>query len=275
MIFAPRSWPSSPGFATTTRIFRFTSGKYMSVRLKVIGSSPAWPNPGGAHSGYLLEAADNRLLLDCGPGVLARLRETEAWPRIDAIAITHFHLDHWGDLVPWVWGSMYRSQNGRVPRPALWVHAGGREQLEALGSRLGFPDMFERRFLLREYRDGEPFSVAPFEITPVRLPHYTLETYGFRVACEGTTVAYSGDSAPSERLEHLARDADLFVCEATLDRGEDDGLPRGHLSLEEAVAAYRASGARRLLVTHRPAELPVDDGLELAFDGLVISLNVE
>ena len=78
----------------------------MSVRLAVIGSSPAWPNPGGAHSGYLLEAGGKRLLLDCGPGVLPRLREREPWPHVDAIAITHFHLDHWGDLVPWVWGTI-------------------------------------------------------------------------------------------------------------------------------------------------------------------------
>jgi ribonuclease BN (tRNA processing enzyme) len=71
------------------------------VRLTVIGSSPAWPNPGSAHSGYLLQADGCRVLLDCGPGVLGRLRENAEWPDVDAIAITHFHLDHWGDLVPW------------------------------------------------------------------------------------------------------------------------------------------------------------------------------
>ena len=73
----------------------------------MVGCSPAWPNPGGAQSGYLVEG-EGRLLLDCGPGVLSRLREAdEGWPRVDAIAITHFHLDHWGDIVPWVWGRMY------------------------------------------------------------------------------------------------------------------------------------------------------------------------
>ena len=256
----------------TTRIFRATSGKYMSVRLHVIGSSPAWPNPGGAHSGYLLEADGQRLLLDCGPGVLSRLRLTEAWPHLDAIAITHFHLDHWGDLVPWVWGSMYRSENGPVARPVLWVFEGGREYLEKLGGRLGFPDMFDRVFDLHEYADGRPFTAAGFEVTAVRLPHYTLETYGFRAERDATTLAYSGDSAPSDRLSELARNADLFVCEATLLRGEDDGLPRGHLSLDEAVAAFEAAGARRLLVTHRPAELPVAEGLEFAYDGLELTV---
>ena len=260
--------------AITTRIFRSTDSKYTKVKLKVIGSSPAWPNPGGAHSGYLLESGNDRLLLDCGPGVLARLREEDEWPRVDAIAITHFHLDHWGDLVPWVWGSMYHATNGKAPmRPALWVYEGGRAHLEQLGSRLGFPDMFERQFDLVEYRAEEPFEAAGFEVTALRLPHYTLETYGFRVSRAGVIVAYSGDSGPSARLAELARDADLFVCEATLLRGEDDGLPRGHLSLDEALAAHRASNARRLLLTHRPAELPLENGFELAYDGLELELS--
>ena len=246
----------------------------MAVQITVIGSSPAWPNPGGAHSGYLFDAGDGRLLVDCGPGVLPRLREQEPWPHIDAIAITHFHLDHWGDLVPWVWGSFYLRSNGEGPgRPDLWVHHGGRSHLELLGTRLGFPDMFERAFVLHEYEDGVPFTAAGFEVTPVRLPHYTLETYGFRVAGDGRTVAYSGDSAPSEDLVALARDADLFICEATLERAELDGEPRGHLSAEEAISAFEESHARRLLLTHRPYELEDPVGVELAFDGLELTVD--
>jgi ribonuclease BN (tRNA processing enzyme) len=242
----------------------------MKVRLTVVGSSPAWPNPGGAQSGYLLEG-DGRLLLDCGPGVLARLRESESWPDVEAIAITHFHLDHWGDLVPWVWGTMFGLGNARE-RPVLWVYRGGRERLRDFGARLGLETMFEDCFEVEEYTDDAPFSAAGLEVTALRLPHYGLETYGFRVSNGDRTVAYSGDTGPSERLAELAHDADLFVCEATLERAELDGTPRGHLSAEEATAAFAASGARRLLITHRPNELPLDGRLELAYDGLVLDL---
>ncbi|TMK95279.1 MAG: MBL fold metallo-hydrolase, partial [Actinobacteria bacterium] len=86
------------------------------------------------------------------------------------------------------------------------------------------------------------------------------------------TLAYSGDTGPSEKLVDLARDADLFLCEATLERGALDGEPRGHLDIGEAVAAYEASGAKRLLVTHRPDELPLDDGLERARDWMELEL---
>jgi ribonuclease BN (tRNA processing enzyme) len=247
----------------------------MSVRLEVIGSSPAWPNPGSAHSGYLLESQGRRLLLDCGPGVLPRLRERETWPRLDAIAITHFHLDHWGDLVPWVWGAMFRSNgaDGAAGRPRLLVHPGGRERLRTFGEELGFPDMFDWVFDVDEYPAETPVEVAGFTLTALRLPHYTLETYGFRVEADGTRFAYSGDSGPSERLAELATGADLFVCEATLLTGEADGLPRGHLSVEEAVEAFESSGARRLLLTHRPSELETPAGFELAYDGLELDVG--
>jgi len=241
------------------------------VRLTVIGSSPAWPNPGSAHSGYMLQADGSRVLLDCGPGVLGRLREHSEWPDVDAIAITHWHLDHWGDLVPWVWGSFYRRGHDDI-RPALWVYRGGRAFLEELGSRLGFPDMFERTFTLSEYDGDTPFEAAGHEVIPMRLPHYRLETYGFRVTNGAATLAYTGDTGPSKRIADLARDVDLFVCEATLETGEADGEPRGHLSAEEALESYAASGARNLLLTHRPSELPTPEGIALAYDGMEVEV---
>jgi ribonuclease BN (tRNA processing enzyme) len=242
------------------------SGEDTGVKLTVVGCSPAWPNPGGAQSGYLVEGP-GRLLLDCGPGVLARLRETEGWPRVDAIVITHFHLDHWGDLVPWVWGTMYGLGHDG-DRPELWLPLGGDEKLREFGTRLGTGDMFERTFALRGYEGDRPFEAAGLTVTAIRLPHYRLETYGLRVTNGDRTLAYSGDSGPSERLAELAREADLFVCEATLETPDADGDLRGHLAPDEMLEAFHASGARRLLVTHRPRELPLDDKLELAHDGL-------
>jgi ribonuclease BN (tRNA processing enzyme) len=244
----------------------------MGVNLTVVGCSPAWPNPGGAQSGYLVNGTGS-VLLDCGPGVLARLRTRASWPKVDAIVITHFHLDHWGDLVPWVWGSMYLQGRGDAPaRASLWVPPGGIAQLEAFGSRLGFPDMFERVFGVHEYMPDEPFEAAAHTVVATQVPHYRMEAYALGIADGERTLAYSGDSGPSDALAELARDVDLFVCEATLLRGELDGEPRGHLALDETLETFEASGAKRLLVTHRPAELPSDSGLEFAYDGLELTI---
>jgi ribonuclease BN (tRNA processing enzyme) len=238
------------------------------VQVTVIGCSPAWPNAGGAQSGYLVEG-DGRLLLDCGPGVLARLRASEGgWPRVDAIAITHFHLDHWGDLVPWVFGASFGP--GRdVPKPELWLPPGGSDRLRRYGDQMSFAPQLDTAFAVREYVEGEPFRAAGFDVTALRLEHYSELTFGLRVSNHSSTLAYSGDTGPSGGLADLARNADVFLCEATL--GEPEPAERGHLSEDEAVDAFRASGAKRLVVIHRPDELPLDSSLERAADGDVLT----
>jgi ribonuclease BN (tRNA processing enzyme) len=241
------------------------------VKLTVVGSSPAWPNPGGAQSGYLVENEGGRLLLDCGPGVLPRLRSAEGWPVVDAIAITHFHLDHWGDVVPWVWGLQFGPAVDLDP-PELWLPPDGRETLARLGEHLGKRDMFETAFKVKEYADGVPFTAAGSTVTARRVLHYEMLAFGFRVSHNGTTLAYSGDSGPSDALPELARGADLFLCEATLLAPNPEGGTRGHLAAAEARDAFEASGAKRLLLTHRPAERPLEAGYEQVYDGFEVEL---
>jgi len=241
------------------------------VKLTVVGCSPAWPNPGISHSGYLVEG-EGRLLLDCGPGVLADLRARDGgWPKVDAIAITHWHLDHFGDLVPWVWGHLF-GLGLEDEMPELWVPPGGNDQLTAFGTQFGTPDMFERVFQIREYEERVPCAAAGFELSAFKVPHYLIDTYAFRVTNGTRVLTYSGDSAPSEQLVEAARDADLFVCEATLATSNSDAKPRGHVSAEEAIAAFKASGAKRLLLTHRPQELPVEGDWEQAEPGMQLEV---
>ncbi|HUJ54569.1 MAG TPA: MBL fold metallo-hydrolase [Gaiellaceae bacterium] len=238
------------------------------MRLRVVGCSPAWPNPGGAQSGYLVEADGRRLLLDCGPGVLPRLRQEEPWPRLDAIVITHFHLDHWGDLVPWAFGGLFGA-GSEVEPPELWLPHGGRETVHGLDPVL-YANAILELFSIHEYEEGTPFRAAGFEVVAYRMLHYALESYGLRVANGTRTLAYSADSAPCDGLVELARDADLFLCEATLSQPEH-GL-RGHLTADEAIEAHDASGAKRLVIIHRPNELPLPEGVERAHDGLELDV---
>jgi ribonuclease BN (tRNA processing enzyme) len=157
-----------------------------------------------------------------------------------------------------------------LPAPELWVPPGGRTTLREIGQRLGFPDMFEKAFGVSEYEDGGSFEVAGMTITARRVLHYELLAFGFRVSCDGKTMAYSGDSGPSDQLAELARDADLFLCEATLLEPNPEGGVRGHLAANEAQEAFEAAGAKRLLLTHRPKERPLESEFEQVYDGQVI-----
>jgi ribonuclease BN (tRNA processing enzyme) len=237
------------------------------VRLTVIGCSPAWPNPGGAHSGYLLEAGGDRLLLDCGPGVLSRLLVDEAWPQLDAIVLSHLHLDHAGDLVAWLWGSLSGPGRGSTG-PELWLPSGGREEL----NRLASVDTMARVFSLHEYDEDKSFAAGGFALSARRVLHYGHNAFALRVERDGVVLAYSGDSAVSDVLVDVARDADLFLCEATLAEPELTE-PVGHMTADDALQLARRANARRLLLTHRPIDRPVPGGAEAAYDGLVVELS--
>jgi len=243
------------------------------MRLRVIGCSPAWPNPGEAQSGYLVEEDGRRLLLDCGPGVVERLRALESggWARVDAIVISHLHHDHWGDLVSWVWGNL-AGPGKELELPELWLPPDGRERLAEFAAWLAWAEIFEQSFRLRDYELKTAFTAAGFEVTAVGVPHYTAPSNALRVVGRDRTLVYSGDSGPNQALVDLAHGADLFLCEAAIERPDLDWDPRTHMSAEEAVAAFEASGAARLLLTHRPRELAPPDGCELAREGLEIAI---
>ena len=236
------------------------------MRLTVVGCSPTWPNPGSAQSGYLVEAGGNRLLLDCGPGVLSRLRVAEPWPLIGGIVLSHLHLDHSGDLWAWLWGLLVGPGRG-LAGPELWLPHGGRRELD----RFAPAHLFAQAFSLHEYEEDEPFTVAGFSLRARRVPHYDFSAFALRVERDGTVLAYSGDSAPSDALVDIARDADLFLCEATLAEPEQSSVA-GHLTASDAQDAARRANARRLVLTHRSVERPAPDGVETAYDGLVLEL---
>jgi ribonuclease BN (tRNA processing enzyme) len=134
---------------------------------------------------------------------------------------------------------------------------------------MAFADQIDSVFEVREYEEATPFSAAGFDLVALRLDHYSELTFGLRISNHASTLAYSGDTGPSENLAELARDADVFLCEATLK--EPEPKERGHLSEDEALAAFEQSGAKRLIVIHRPDELPLDPAVERAADGDVLT----
>ncbi|NIP81592.1 MAG: hypothetical protein GWM90_21205, partial [Gemmatimonadetes bacterium] len=60
-------------------------------------------------------------------------------------------------------------------------------------------------------------------------------------------LALSGDTGVCDGVVAAARDADLFVCEASFPEGRGR---RGHLVPSEAGMLAAQAGARRLLLSH-------------------------
>jgi ribonuclease BN (tRNA processing enzyme) len=220
------------------------------MRLTVLGSSPSWPNPGEAQSGYLVETGGGRLVLDCGNGIVSRLRALEA-PPPDAIVLSHLHPDHIADVLSLFWGRL----SGALDWPtALYVPPGGRvvlaDLVEVWDWRLS---LFESAVPVREYRTAAPLEVAGATLRFART-HHSPHSYLIRVEAGGRTLVYTGDTAAVPVVAQHARGADVLLCEAT-EAEPAAGGQRVHLTPTEAAAIAVEAGVERLVLTHVPAEL--------------------
>ncbi len=69
-------------------------------------------------------------------------------------------------------------------------------------------------------------------------------------APDGSRLAYTGDTGPSDAVVEAVRGADLLLVEAALRSSRDDDEERGHLTPEEAIELATRSGARSALLVH-------------------------
>lgn len=243
------------------------------MKVTVLGSCAAWPEPGRACAGFLVEHAGFRLVLDLGFGTLPRLLALCPNGAVDAVVITHRHTDHCVDLNGLLRVRHYGERTmDRIP---LYCPPGVAELVDSLEPEPRLAELFDVHELPGTHKAG------PFELTSVELPHYVTNT-GIRLHAAHKTVAYTGDTGPSERLAELGRKADLYIMDATL-QDQPDG-PRNVLSAEEAGYWAAQAQARRLLLTHfwpgndrgvslRQAAAHFTGELLAADEGLVVDLG--
>jgi phosphoribosyl 1,2-cyclic phosphate phosphodiesterase len=119
---------------------------------------------------------------------------------------------------------------------------------------------------------NEPFEINGLQIVPVRVLHYRLEVFGFRIG-DFTYITDANYIAPEE-LEKI-KGSKVLVLNAL--RHEPH---ISHFTLEEAVAVARETGAAQTYFTHISHQLGLHQvlnqhlpaGMALAYDGMVLDL---
>lgn len=231
----------------------------------MLGSCGAYPEPGRACSGFLVEWDGYRLVLDLGYATLPRLLSHCPDGVVDAVVITHEHPDHCVDL-----HGLFRIRHygaARESRLPLYCPPGVLDRLAGLEPDVDLRAVFDVRELPGSRR------VGPFALTGVPLPHYVPNT-GVRLEADGVALAYTGDTGPDQRLAELGEAADLYIVEATDRDGETRQAVRNLLTASEAGHWASKAGARRLMLTHFWPGIDRDASLAAAaarFPGEVIA----
>ena len=203
------------------------------------------------HSGGLVWTLGGAVVwVDPGPGALVRAlasRPKVDPTKVDALVVTHRHLDHAGDATAVV-EAMTRGGFGRrgvllAPRDAL--------EVEPVVFR------YAQRFVARleVLEPGSRHALGEGLVLETALAHeHGVETYGYRLSADGFTAAHVVDTFWMDALPEAYAGVDLLVVNTTRLRGGDRRYL--HLGADDAERLVAAVRPRLAVLTHLGMQLP-------------------
>lgn len=231
------------------------------MRLTVLGGSGASPNAGAGCSGYLVETATSRIVLDLGPGTLAELRRHTDFRHLDGIVISHLHVDHVLDLLALRHALAYNPISAPAPI-AVWLPPGGIEFLAratAPWDESDEPGRFAATIDVAEYDPNQEITVGDTTISFAPAVHY-VPAWAMRIASDGAAdLGYTADTGPAAELAPFFSGVGVLVAgTGLLEPSAEPFAKRGLLTATEAGELGRSADARTLILTHLWQELGFD-----------------
>lgn len=214
-------------------------------------------------SSVLIEENNKRILIDCGPDFRQQMLELD-FAKIDAVLLTHEHYDHVGgldDLRPFckfgdvdVYSEEYLANIIKERMPYCFQEI----------KYPGIPNIFMHEITTN------PFVVEDVTIIPIRLMHYKLPVFGYRLG----NMAYLTDLKyiPEEEYVKL-RGLDTLIMDAL--RIEEH---QSHQNLEEALENVKKIAPKKCYLIHMSHYMGLHSDVEkilpenvfLSYDGLQI-----
>jgi ribonuclease Z len=261
----------------------------MDLSLFFAGTAGSVPTARRGLPALLVRAGGDRLLFDCGEGAQQQLLRSVGLPDLDAIFLTHYHLDHWLGLVGMlktfdlrgrerrlaIHGpsglhtlfGMLRPILGRPGFPLEIVELDPHEEVRFDGYVVGaFP--VEHRVPAFGYVFQEDERPGRFDVEAARRlgvtegPDFGRLQRGETVdgvrpeqvvgpARSGRRIVLSGDTAPCQAVQVYAHRADVLVHEATfLEEERDRARETLHTTARQAAEIARDAEVHLLALTH-------------------------
>jgi len=198
-------------------------------------------------SSVLIDTEEFKVVYDFGRGTTTRLLEAGyKSDDIKYIIISHYHPDHFSDLIPFLQAAIH-ALGGHLADPRTKdLHIYGAHGLEKIMSNL-FP-LVSENFLKKANFDVQlheididSFKIKDMEFTPAELPH--AGNRGIKFLLNDKVVALTGDTSFCDEVIVFLKDVDIAVIDS------------GHSTDEEIIEIAVQSNARKVYCTHLYREL--------------------
>ncbi|HWV25192.1 MAG TPA: MBL fold metallo-hydrolase [Thermomicrobiales bacterium] len=247
------------------------------MRLTTLGGSAAGVGTGQGCSGYLVETANTRMVMDLGPDTLLELRKHVDFRALDGIVISHLHLDHVLDLFALRFALKYNPRPAARPTP-LFLPPGGFAFMQKAANLFVTDDEDASDYFsvydMSEYDPDGSVSIGDFTLTFQRTAH-VIPCWSIRMHStdDSGDLFYTADTGTDADLSGIASGASVVLSEAAAASGADQTKIHAlHLTPEQAATIARDAGATHLVLTHMWEENDPTGAVEAArsmFDGRI------
>ncbi len=221
------------------------------MKLTILGSGTSVPHPKRSTPSHFLETSRGTILLDNGADTAHRMAQEQLdWPNLDAIWISHFHLDHMGGLTPFLFGVKWAPQTQDRTKPLRIFGPNGLRRLVETVSDSNDYGLLEQPFPVEivEVEPNKEFEIlSGLSASTLKTPH-TPESLALGVKDDDSKLfVYTSDTGFSEDLAPFAKNAALILMECSFRRNKP---VQKHLELADAMRVAHASDPDKLVLTH-------------------------
>ncbi len=207
------------------------------------------PNGERNSSGYFVEAGKARVMMDCGAGTVHALaRYGVDWERMTHLFISHFHVDHIGELASLFFAFRHGMKTMRA-EPLTLIAPCGIDRViyhlkEAFGERI-FTPKFPFNLLMVE--PGESVQLDNECVLSVAKTVHTDESLAVRIQQGERSIGYTGDTDYSEALAQFFQGVSLLISECSFQERKE-GVR--HLSIKDVAQLATQAKVESLVATH-------------------------
>jgi ribonuclease BN (tRNA processing enzyme) len=223
---------------------------------------------GRASTSYLLWIdGEARLLVDMGSGSMLRFEESGAkLETLEAVVLTHLHIDHSVDLPAFVKAGFFSSRR----EPLEIIAPYGNDYFPSISEFL--EELFGKNGAYRYMGDvltpqSDSFQIIPFEIKPnaivtkkykefslklIAVHHGIVPALALRIEAEGKSIVISGDTNDEDgNLDKIAGNADLFIAHHAIPEHAGKFAKELHMQPSTIARIAEKAHVKKVLLTHR------------------------